>query len=181
MRPHEGLSQADAHVRVSTTVLSQTIAFHEPIDGSQWLLLAHRSPYAGRGRSYGRADVWQGDTLVASFVQENMIRGLPAGRSAGGRRAGTALTWRSSPDATSLAGRVAVVTGGGAGLGRGIAAGLAAFGAEVADLGAQPRDVRVGRRRGGRPAGRHRRPPGRPGRPRPSTPPSPATAASTCW
>ncbi len=36
------------------------------------------------------------------------------------------------PDAVSLAGRVAVVTGGGAGLGRGIAAGLAAFGAEVA-------------------------------------------------
>ena len=37
-----------------------------------------------------------------------------------------------SPDAASLAGRVAVVTGGGAGLGRGIAAGLAAFGADVA-------------------------------------------------
>jgi 3-oxoacyl-[acyl-carrier protein] reductase len=36
------------------------------------------------------------------------------------------------PDAASLAGRVAVVTGGGAGLGRGIAAGLAAFGADVA-------------------------------------------------
>ena len=37
-----------------------------------------------------------------------------------------------SPDAVSLAGKVAVVTGGGAGLGRGIAAGLAAFGADVA-------------------------------------------------
>jgi len=36
------------------------------------------------------------------------------------------------PDAVSLAGRVAAVTGGGAGLGRGIAAGLAAFGADVA-------------------------------------------------
>ena len=36
------------------------------------------------------------------------------------------------PDAVSLAGRVAVVTGGGAGLGRGIAAGLAAFGAGIA-------------------------------------------------
>ena len=36
------------------------------------------------------------------------------------------------PDSVSLAGRVAVVTGGGAGLGRGIAAGLAAFGAGVA-------------------------------------------------
>jgi NAD(P)-dependent dehydrogenase (short-subunit alcohol dehydrogenase family) len=35
------------------------------------------------------------------------------------------------PTAVSLAGKVAVVTGGGAGLGRGIAAGLAAFGAGV--------------------------------------------------
>ena len=37
-----------------------------------------------------------------------------------------------SPETVSLAGKVAAVTGGGAGLGRGIAAGLAAFGAEVA-------------------------------------------------
>jgi 3-oxoacyl-[acyl-carrier protein] reductase len=36
------------------------------------------------------------------------------------------------PEAVSLAGKVGVVTGGGAGLGRGIAAGLAAFGADVA-------------------------------------------------
>jgi acyl-CoA thioesterase len=88
MRPHEGLSQADAHVRVSTTVLSQTIAFHEPVDASQWLLLAHRSPYAGRGRSYGRADVWAGDALVAGYVQENMIRAFPEGAApAAGQRA----------------------------------------------------------------------------------------------
>jgi NAD(P)-dependent dehydrogenase (short-subunit alcohol dehydrogenase family) len=37
-----------------------------------------------------------------------------------------------SPEQMSLAGRVAVVTGGGAGIGRGIAAGLRAFGADVA-------------------------------------------------
>lgn len=36
------------------------------------------------------------------------------------------------PSAVSLQGRVAVVTGGGSGIGRGIAAGLAAFGAKVA-------------------------------------------------
>ena len=88
MRPQEGLSQADAHVRVSTTVLSQTISFHEPVDASQWLLLAHSSPYAGRGRSYGRADVWSGDALVASYVQENMIRAFPPGTApAEGERA----------------------------------------------------------------------------------------------
>lgn len=37
-----------------------------------------------------------------------------------------------SPDTASLAGKVAAVTGGGAGLGRGIAEGLVAFGADVA-------------------------------------------------
>ena len=37
-----------------------------------------------------------------------------------------------TPDAASLHGRVAVVTGGGSGIGRGIAAGFAAFGARVA-------------------------------------------------
>lgn len=37
-----------------------------------------------------------------------------------------------TPDAVSLEGQVAVVTGGGAGIGRGIARGLAAFGARVA-------------------------------------------------
>jgi acyl-CoA thioesterase II len=75
MRPHEGVGQAQAHVTLSTGVLSHTITFHEPVSASHWLLLAHRSTYAGRGRAYGRADVFGADGgVVASFVQDSMIR-----------------------------------------------------------------------------------------------------------
>lgn len=75
MRPHKGVGQALAHKTLSTGVLSHTITFHEPFPAGEWLLLRHYSPYAGHGRSYGRADVYgPGGQLVASYVQDNMIR-----------------------------------------------------------------------------------------------------------
>ena len=81
MRPHEGIGQAMSHVSISTSVLSHTLTFHEPVDASQWHLLAQESPYAGRGRSYGRANIFGPDgQLVASFVQDNMIRDFPEGQ-----------------------------------------------------------------------------------------------------
>jgi acyl-CoA thioesterase len=81
MRPHEGVGQAMSHVSISTSVLSHTLTFHEPIDASQWHLLAQESPYAGRGRSYGRAHIFSsGGDVVASFVQDNMIRDFPEGQ-----------------------------------------------------------------------------------------------------
>ena len=79
MRPHPGVGQAQAHRTLSTGVVSHTLTFHEPLAAGDWLLLSHRSPYAGRGRSYGRADVFRADgQLVASFVQDAMIRPMPA-------------------------------------------------------------------------------------------------------
>jgi acyl-CoA thioesterase-2 len=81
MRPHEGIGQAMSHVSISTSVLGHTLTFHEPIDAAQWHLLAHESPYAGRGRSYGRAHIFDTDgRVVASFVQDNMIRDFPEGQ-----------------------------------------------------------------------------------------------------
>lgn len=81
MRPHPGVGQALAHVSISTSVITHTLSFHEPFDAGRWVLLAHESPYAGRGRSYGRADAFDEDgRLVASFVQENMIRDYPEGQ-----------------------------------------------------------------------------------------------------
>ena len=77
-----------SHVSISTSVLSHTLTFHEPIDPGAWHLLAHESPYAGRGRTYGRANVFTEDgRLVASFVQDNMVRDMPeAQRPAPGGR-----------------------------------------------------------------------------------------------
>jgi acyl-CoA thioesterase II len=70
-----------SHVSISTSVLSHTLTFHEPIDASQWYLLAQESPYAGRGRSYGRANIFDAEGRVAaSFVQDNMIRDFPEGQ-----------------------------------------------------------------------------------------------------
>jgi acyl-CoA thioesterase II len=75
MRPHPGVGQSQAHVTLTTGVISHTLTFHEPFDANDWLLMSHRSPSAGRGRTYGRADVFRADgQLVASFVQDGMIR-----------------------------------------------------------------------------------------------------------
>lgn len=80
MRPHRGIAPPHSHVTVDTTVVTQTISFHERIDASRWLLLSHDSPYAGRGRSFGRANVFTEDgRLVASYVQNNMLRAFPGG------------------------------------------------------------------------------------------------------
>jgi acyl-CoA thioesterase-2 len=77
MRPHEGVGQAQAHVTLATGVISHTLTFHEPVRASEWLLFSHRSPYAGHGRAYGRADIFRADgALVGSFVQDSMIRGM---------------------------------------------------------------------------------------------------------
>jgi acyl-CoA thioesterase-2 len=88
MRPHAGVGQAQAHHTVSTGVLSHTLTFHEPCSAGEWLLLSHRSSYTGRGRCYGRANVFGADgTLVASFVQDGMIRPLHAPNGVGPSRA----------------------------------------------------------------------------------------------
>ena len=80
MRPHDGVGQSLAHVSISTGVISHTLTFHEPCPADDWFLLSHRSPYAGHGRSYGRADVYRADgQLAASFVQDAMIRAMGEG------------------------------------------------------------------------------------------------------
>jgi len=82
MRPHAGVGQVQAHRTVSTGVIGHTLTFHEPCSAGEWVLLSHRSSYAGHGRCYGSANVFRADgTLVAAFVQDGMIRTLQAPRS----------------------------------------------------------------------------------------------------
>jgi acyl-CoA thioesterase len=81
MRPHAGVGQAQAHRTLSTGVITHTLTFHEAVRAGDWMLLRHHSPYAGRGRSYGRADVFASDgSLIASFVQDAMIKPMAGGR-----------------------------------------------------------------------------------------------------
>jgi acyl-CoA thioesterase len=80
MRPHVGVGQSQAHVSLSTGVLSHTITFHEPCPARDWHLIEHRSTYAGRGRTYGRGDIFRADgQLAASFVQDAMVRARAGG------------------------------------------------------------------------------------------------------
>jgi acyl-CoA thioesterase len=84
MRPHAGVGQAEAHRTLSTGVVGHTLTFHEPFTTRDWLLIAHESPHAGAGRSYGRAHVFTREgRLVASFVQDNMIRAMSAPKQSG--------------------------------------------------------------------------------------------------
>ena len=82
MRPHPGYGQALAHRSISTTVLTHTLSFHEPLDAASWLLMDLRSTYAGRGRAQGHDDVFdEAGRHVASFSQVAMIRAFAAERA----------------------------------------------------------------------------------------------------
>jgi len=75
MRPHAGVSQAQAHVTLSTGVLATTIAFHDAVDVTEWLLYANPAIYAGRGLVQGDGRVFTRDgRLVASYTIQGMVR-----------------------------------------------------------------------------------------------------------
>jgi acyl-CoA thioesterase len=77
MLPHAGFHEGQAHRTISTGVVSHTVNFHDVFDVSEWLLLAHESVWAGRGRTHGRCNVWTRDgDLVATFTQDNLVRGF---------------------------------------------------------------------------------------------------------
>lgn len=75
MRPHEGVSEAQAHVTLSTGILAATIAFHDEVDVTEWLLYANPAIYAGRGLVQGEGHVFaRAGRLVASYTVQAMVR-----------------------------------------------------------------------------------------------------------
>jgi acyl-CoA thioesterase-2 len=75
MRPHPGFGEADAHVTLSTGIMSIAIAFHDEVDVTGWLLYANPAIYAGRGLVQGEGHVFTQDgRLVASYSVQAMIR-----------------------------------------------------------------------------------------------------------
>ena len=86
MRPHEGVSEAQAHVTLSTGILAATIAFHDEVDGRDWLLYANPAIDAGRGLAQGEGRVFARDgRLVASYTVQAMVREFRAPPGAMGK------------------------------------------------------------------------------------------------
>lgn len=90
LRPAEGLSEADAHVTLSTGPLAASITFHDDFDASDWMLYVNPSTYAGHGLSQGEGRVYAEDgRLLASYSVSAMIRpfGAPPEKMGGYQRA----------------------------------------------------------------------------------------------
>jgi hypothetical protein len=75
MRPHPGVGQADAHLSLSTGIMSLAVAFHDDVPLDEWFLYANPAIWAGRGLVQGQGTVFSHDgRLVASYSVQAMVR-----------------------------------------------------------------------------------------------------------
>jgi acyl-CoA thioesterase II len=75
MLPHAGYGEANAHVTLSTGIMSIAMAFHDDVDVTEWLLYANPAIYAGHGLAQGEGHVFTRDgRLVATYTVQAMIR-----------------------------------------------------------------------------------------------------------
>ncbi len=76
--PHDG-PDSRPDITLSTAPMTASIAFHEDIDVTQWLLYANPATFAGRGHAQGEGRVFTQDgRLVASYSVHAMVRWLHA-------------------------------------------------------------------------------------------------------
>jgi acyl-CoA thioesterase-2 len=77
MLPHPGYGEAAAHVTLSTGIMQTTVAFHDEVDVTEWLLYSNPAIWAGRGLCQGEGRVHTRDgRLVASYSVQAMVRGF---------------------------------------------------------------------------------------------------------
>jgi acyl-CoA thioesterase II len=80
LRPHEGVSQDQAHRTLSMAINSINLSLHGPVRADDWLLYHHHSTFAGAGSTHAENRVYDLDgALIASFSVDAMVRPLPAG------------------------------------------------------------------------------------------------------
>lgn len=92
MLPHRGFGEADAHRTLSTGIMKATIAFHDEVDVSEWLLYANRAFWSGRGLVQGDGQVFTRDgRLAASYVIQAMVRAFERDPSSMGHDSSTAM------------------------------------------------------------------------------------------
>lgn len=79
MRPHLGITEASAHVTLSTGPMAVDIAFHDEPDAADWHLYENPAIYAGRGQVQGQGRIFAQDgRLVASYTVHAMVRSFDA-------------------------------------------------------------------------------------------------------
>jgi uncharacterized protein (DUF427 family)/acyl-CoA thioesterase len=77
MRPHRGITEDEAHVTLSTGIMSVGIAFHDDAPVTEWFLYANPAIWSGRGLAQGQGQVFSQDgRLMASYTVQAMIRGF---------------------------------------------------------------------------------------------------------
>jgi acyl-CoA thioesterase/uncharacterized protein (DUF427 family) len=92
MLPHSGFGEANAHRSLSTGIMKATIAFHDEVDVSEWLLYANRAFWSGRGLVQGDGQVFTRDgRLAASYVIQAMVREFERDPSSMGHDSSTAM------------------------------------------------------------------------------------------
>jgi uncharacterized protein (DUF427 family)/acyl-CoA thioesterase len=92
MRPHRGFGEAEAHRTLSTGPMQLSVAFHDEVDVSDWLLYANPAIYAGRGLAQGEGHVFTRDgRLVASYSVQAMLRAFRRAPAAMGQDHRTAM------------------------------------------------------------------------------------------
>jgi acyl-CoA thioesterase len=92
MRPHLGATEADAHVSVSTGIMSATIAFLDDVDVTEWMLYTNPAVYAGNGLVQGEGRVHCIDgRLLATYSVQGMVRGFVTDPASMGKDASNAM------------------------------------------------------------------------------------------